>query len=96
MRTLSIKAGDGGRVEKVMTAQLAIQCDLFRELSEVDVLRAELNAVKESADKVRKKAFAQIGGLTKMAMEQQAEIDYLKIKLGLACAVERPLMEVLK
>jgi hypothetical protein len=72
-----------------------IQLDMFRETTAEDVLRAELVALRESHHAVRKKLFSQVGGLTKMVMEQQNEIDYLKIKLGLACAYEVKIMEVI-
>lgn len=70
-----------------MTAQ--IQLDFFKETTDDDVLRAELAALKDSHDKVRRRAFAQIGTLTKMLLDQQQEIDFLKMHAGLCCALEK-------
>lgn len=45
----------------------AIQLDLFKtaEQCEMDALRLEMNAVKSSSDKVRKKLFAENGSLVR-------------------------------
>ena len=64
-----------------------LQLDMFRETTPEDMLRAQFEALKESHHSVRKRAFAELRGLQKMIIEQQAEIDYLKVKMGLACAV---------
>ena len=72
--------------KETMTAQ--IQLDIFRETTDTDVLRAEVMALKESHNAVRKRAFAEIGGLRKLVLEQQHEIDHLKVKLGLSCYVD--------
>lgn len=65
-----------------------VQLDMFRETTEEDVLKAELAALEESHHAVRKSTFARIGALTKMVMDQQEQIDFLKVKLGLACSVQ--------
>jgi hypothetical protein len=65
-----------------------VQLDMFRETTEEDVLKAELVALSESHHAVRKSTFARIGALTKLVMDQQNEIDFLKVKLGLACPVQ--------
>lgn len=70
-----------------MTAQ--VQFDLFEETTEQDVLKADLEELKQSHHAVRKKLFGNISSLSKMVLDQQAEIDFLKVKLGLACSVER-------
>lgn len=67
-----------------------IQYDFFTETTDEDVLKAEISALKESHNAVRKKAFAQIGALTKIVLDQQNEIDFLKVKMGLACSVNKP------
>ena len=72
-----------------MNAQ--VQFDLFKETSDQDVLRAEVSALKESHHAVRKKLFAQVGALSKMVLEQQHEIEYLKMKMGLSCILEQKL-----
>ena len=66
-----------------------IQLDMFKETTSEDILRADLEALKESHSAVRKKAFAEIRGLQKIVMDQQEQIDYLKIKLNLACALPK-------
>ena len=65
-----------------------IQLDMFRETTESDVLKAELEALKESHHAVRKKSFAQLNALNKLVMDQQQEIDYLRMHLGLSCILE--------
>jgi hypothetical protein len=74
--------------------QPLIQFDMFKETTSEDILRAEVAALKESHHAVRKRAFAEIGGLRKLLFDQQHEIDYLKVKLGLACAMRERIMEV--
>jgi len=70
-----------------MTAQ--IQLDMFRETTETDVVMTEVTAMKESNDKVRRKLFAQNGAMMKMILQQQEELDYLKMKMGLSCILEK-------
>ena len=65
-----------------------VQYDLFKETTEEDVLKAELEALIESHHAVRKKAFSEIRALQKMVMDQQQELEYIKVKMGLACTVE--------
>lgn len=65
-----------------------VQLDMFVETKSEDMLRAELEALKASHDAVRRRCFAELRGLQKMALEQQAEIDYLKVKAGLACQIK--------
>lgn len=66
---------------------------MFKETTSEDILRAELAALKESHHAVRKRAFAEIGGLRKLLFDQQHEIDYLRVKLGLACALQPRVLE---
>jgi hypothetical protein len=66
-----------------------VQLDMFRETTSEDVLKAELMALTESHHAVRKKLFGQVGALSKLVMDQQEQIDYLKVKLGLACQIEK-------
>lgn len=70
-----------------MTAQ--IQFDMFRETTSVDLLQAEISSMKESNDKVRRKLFAQNGAMMKIILQQQEELDYLKMKMGLTCMLEK-------
>jgi len=69
-----------------MSAQ--VQLDFFQETTREDVLKAELDALKESHDKVRKRLFAQVGALSKMVINQQEEIACLRVHVGLNCVVE--------
>jgi len=62
---------------------------MFQETTEEDMLRAEVAALKESHHAVRKKLFGQVGALTKMVLDQQDQIDYLKVKIGLACQIKK-------
>lgn len=64
-----------------------VQLDMFKETTSEDILRAEVEALKESHSAVRKKLFAQVGALQKMVLDQQEQIDYLKVKLNLACVI---------
>lgn len=66
-----------------------IQFDLFKETTLEDVREARFTALEESHHAVRKKAFAEIRALTKMVLKQQDEIDFLKVKIGLSCYIER-------
>ena len=70
-----------------MSAQ--VQMDLFKEISQDDVLAAEISSLKESHHAVRKKSFAMINELTKIMLRQQEELDYIKVKMGLTCIVDR-------
>ena len=66
-----------------------IQLDMFRETSDGDVLQAELVALKESHNAVRKKCFAQMGQMMKLILSQQEELDFIKVKMGLSCILEK-------
>lgn len=70
-----------------MSAQ--VQLDLFQETTQEDILRADLAELTQSHHAVRKSTFARLGALSKLVMDQQAEIEFLKIKMGLACSLER-------
>ncbi len=61
-----------------------VQLDLFRESKEEDMLKAEIDALKESHHAVRKKLFGQVGALSKLVIDQQEQIDFLKYQLNLA------------
>jgi hypothetical protein len=63
--------------------------DLFKPVTEDDVMAAEVIALKESHHAVRKKSFAMINELTKIMLRQQEELDYIKVKMGLTCIVDR-------
>lgn len=69
-----------------MSAQ--VQLEFFKETTEADVLKAELVALRESHNAVRRRVFAQQSEMTKMILRQQEELDYLKMKMGLTCIVQ--------
>ena len=71
-----------------MSAQ--VQLDMFQETTQEDLLRADLAELAQSHHAVRKKLFGQVSALSKMVIDQQQELDYLKVKLGLACPLEKP------
>jgi|BogFormECP04_OM1_1039644.scaffolds.fasta_scaffold09511_1 hypothetical protein len=57
-----------------------VQLDFFKtkEQCEIDTLRIELQAVKVSSDKVRKKLFAENGKLVKATVELRDRLDILE------------------
>lgn len=65
-----------------------VQFDLFKETTDVDIMKAEVNSLKESLGNVRRGIFARHNEMAKLIMAQQEELDFLKVKLGLACVVE--------
>jgi len=81
---------------------VVVQLDMFRETTEEDVLNAKLNALEESHHAVRRRAFAEIRQVTTMMLTEKErndkqevliaylkeEIEFLKVKLGLACAIQ--------
>ncbi len=72
-----------------MSAQ--VQFDMFKETTSEDVLKAEVAALRESHDKVRKRLFGEVRGLQKLMLNQQNELDYLRMKMGLSCIMEQKL-----
>jgi len=56
---------------------MAIQLDLFRELSEVDILRKELEEVRSRNENVRKGIFARHNELAKLYIELSEKIEKL-------------------
>lgn len=67
---------------------IAIQYDFFEQVDELSILRKEIESVQESSDSVRKGLFARhkkledsLNTLLGMYLEQQKEIDCLKIHL---------------
>jgi len=57
----------------------ALQMDFFEEKpTELDVLKAELKAVKATLDKVRKGTYCEINKIRKMCVEDGARIDILE------------------
>lgn len=56
---------------------MAIQLDLFRELSEVDILRKELEEVRLRNENVRKGIFARHNELAKLYIELSEKIEKL-------------------
>jgi hypothetical protein len=58
---------------------LAIQYDLFEERpSEVDELRMQVRAYKESSDRVRKGIFAKHGDLVKRMMDLEGRMQVIE------------------
>lgn len=62
-----------------MNAQ--IQFDLFNELSEIDLLKKELEEVKTSSENVRKGIFARHNALAKLYMDLYDKCMHLQIEL---------------
>lgn len=56
---------------------MAIQLDLFRELSEVDILRQELEEVRSRNENVRKGIFARHNELAKLYLELSEKVEKL-------------------
>jgi hypothetical protein len=57
---------------------ISLQWDLFEPIpNETDILRKEIQALKESQDRQRKNLFAKHAELMKIVMQQQAQIDKL-------------------
>lgn len=58
----------------------AIQLDLFKSDSEceIDALRIEMKAIKQSTEKVRKALFARNGELTKRILELEDRIQHIE------------------
>lgn len=63
-----------------MRENMAVQLDLFEELSEVDILRRELADVKQRSENVRRGIFARHNELSKLFLELKDEIDKLKLR----------------
>lgn len=64
---------------------IQVQFDLFKETTDVDVMKAEIEHLKESIGNVRRGIFARHNEMAKLIISQQEELDFLKVKLGLAC-----------
>lgn len=56
----------------------AIQYDLFYTPTESDLMKAEIEALRESQNKVRRRTFAMIKELTQMMINAQKENDELR------------------
>lgn len=59
---------------------MAVQLDLFEELSDVDILRKELADVKQRSENVRRGIFARHNELAKLFVELKDEVDKLKLR----------------
>lgn len=55
-----------------------IQLDFFQELSEIEILKAEIADVRLRGDNMRKGLFARHNELAKLYMELKSEYDTLK------------------
>lgn len=66
-----------------------VQLDMFKVTTSEDILKARIEALEASHHAVRKKVFPELRALQKVVMDQQQEIDYLKVKLNLACPVRQ-------
>ena len=55
----------------------AIQLDLFEEVTEISMLRKEIDLLHQSNDNVRKGLFARLNAMGELVLKQQAEIDKL-------------------
>lgn len=70
-----------------MSAQ--IQLEMFKEEVDTEALQNDLKSLKESHHAVRKKLFGQQAEIMKLVMRQQEELDYLRMKMGLSCILEK-------
>ncbi len=70
-----------------MTAQ--IQLDMFREITESDLVQAKISELKESQDKIRKRLFAQQKEMMKIILQQQEELDCIKTRIGISFILEK-------
>ena len=66
-----------------------IQYDLFQETTDVDVLKAELKANKDTIDNVRRGLFARHNDMFKLLMQQKEQIEILNEKMGLSCLLNK-------
>lgn len=57
---------------------MAIQFDLFEEISDIDILKKDLAEVKERNENVRKGLFARHNELAKLYIQLKDELDLLK------------------
>lgn len=73
--------------QKEILMPVYIQYDFFKETTEVDILKSEVEAYKTTLDKVRKGTYAEIGALRKMVFTQKDEIDELKFKIEMMSKV---------
>lgn len=55
-----------------------IQLEFFREIDDLEEIRMQMKALKDSQDKVRKKLFAEHGKLAKMYMDLFQEFEHWK------------------
>jgi len=62
-----------------------IEQDLFQEVSVLDVMKAEIACVKESADKVRKRLFAELKQKNDTIVQLNQRLD--KIESVLFCKI---------
>lgn len=60
---------------------IAIQYDLFEEKNELNEIKKELRAIRESGNSVRKGTYASLSDLRRMIMHQHNEIESLKSQL---------------
>lgn len=57
---------------------MLIQLDLFRQMSELEILQEEFRLLEKSMDKTRKSLFAKHGALTKQYLELNNRFDVLE------------------
>lgn len=62
--------------------KMAIQLDLFEPDNELFSLRKEMNLLKESNDKVRKRLFAQLNELSHLCIDLKEEVYKLRRRIG--------------
>lgn len=66
-----------------MTAEIAIQYDLFNEITETECLRQEIHAVKKSSDSVRRGVFQRLNTQGKHVIELEDKLRQLERRLEL-------------
>jgi len=55
-----------------------IQLDLFREITESEIIKSEINSLKESKDNIRRAIFARHNTLFNMIQNLEKELEILK------------------
>ena len=59
-------------------AEPALQYDMFYTPTETDLVRAEIEALRDSQNRVRRKTFGMINELTRLLIRTQKENDELR------------------
>lgn len=60
----------------------AVQLELFREVSDVDMIREEVRQISETTANVRRGLFARQGELARKYVECQMDIEELRVQIA--------------